>query len=185
MQEWWWVILGGLVAAGYGAAAFYKRSRKFRELLDRAILKVPVIGMIMNKAAMARFSRTLSTVFAAGVPLVDALESVAGATGNIVYSDAVMRMREDVATGQSLQLTMKQQNLFPHMVIQMTAIGEESGSLDAMLGKVADFYEEEVDNAVDALSSLLEPMIMVIIGGLVGSLVVAMYLPIFKMAAVV
>ncbi len=185
MQAWWWLLLGIIVGLGYAAGFFYKRSRKFRELLDRTILKIPVIGMIMHKAALARFARTLSTVFAAGVPLVDALESVAGATGNIVYSNAVLRMREDVATGQALQLTMKQQQLFPHMVIQMTAIGEESGSLDAMLSKVADFYEEEVDNAVDALSSLLEPMIMVIIGGLVGSLVVAMYLPIFKMAAVV
>jgi type IV pilus assembly protein PilC len=185
MQEWWWAMLGGAVGAAYGTIAFYKRSRKFRHLLDRAILKVPVVGVIMHKAAIARFSRTLSTVFAAGVPLVDSLESVSGATGNIVYSDAVLRMREDVATGQSLQLTMKQQQLFPHMVIQMTAIGEESGSLDEMLGKVADFYEEEVDNAVDALSSLLEPLIMVVIGGLVGGLVVAMYLPIFKMAAVV
>jgi len=185
MQAWWWLLLLGTVGAIYGIGNLYKRSRKFRELLDRAILKVPVIGMIIQKAALARFSRTLSTIFAAGVPLVEALESVAGATGNVVYSDAVLRMRELVATGQSLQLTMKQQNIFPHMVIQMTAIGEESGSLDAMLGKVADFYEEEVDNAVNALSSLLEPMIMVIIGGLVGSLVVAMYLPIFKMAAVV
>ena len=185
MQEWWWAILAGGVGGVYALGAFHKRSRKFRQVLDRAILKLPVIGIIMHKAAVARFARTLSTVFAAGVPLVDSLESVAGATGNIVYSDAVLRMREDVATGQSLQLTMKQQQLFPHMVIQMTAIGEESGSLDEMLGKVADFYEEEVDNAVDALSSLLEPLIMVIIGGLVGGLVVAMYLPIFKMAAVV
>jgi type IV pilus assembly protein PilC len=185
MQQWWWAILGVMVGAAYGAGAYYKRSLKFRELLDRAILKVPVIGSIMHKAALARFARTLSTVFAAGVPLVDALESVAGATGNIVYSKTVLRMREDVATGQSLQLTMKQQQLFPHMVIQMTAIGEESGSLDEMLSKVADFYEEEVDNAVDSLSSLLEPLIMVIIGTLVGGLVVAMYLPIFKMAAVV
>jgi type IV pilus assembly protein PilC len=185
MQDWWWAMLFGAVGAGYGTGQFYKRSRKFRHLLDRAALKLPIIGVILHKAALARFSRTLSTIFAAGVPLVDALDSVAGATGNIVYSDAVLRMREDVATGQSLQLTMKQQQLFPHMVIQMTAIGEESGALDEMLSKVADFYEEEVDNAVDALSSLLEPLIMVIIGSLVGSLVIAMYLPIFKMAAVV
>lgn len=185
MQAWWWVLLLGSIGAVYSIGNLHKRSRKFRHLMDKMILKLPIIGMIMHKAALARFARTLSTVFAAGVPLVDALESVAGATGNIIYSDAVMRMREDVATGQSLQLTMKQQQLFPHMVIQMTAIGEESGSLDEMLSKVADFYEEEVDNAVDALSSLLEPLIMVVIGGLVGSLVVAMYLPIFKMAAVV
>jgi type IV pilus assembly protein PilC len=149
------------------------------------VLKIPVIGSILNKAALARFARTLGTMFAAGVPLVEALESVGGATGNVVYTEAVARMREQVATGQALQLAMRQQDLFPHMVIQMTAIGEESGALDEMLGKVADFYEEEVDNAVDSLSSLLEPMIMVVIGGLVGSLVIAMYLPIFKLAAVV
>jgi type IV pilus assembly protein PilC len=185
MQQWWWLMLGVTVGVVYSALNLYKRSRRFRHLLDRFTLLIPVIGMIMRKSALARFARTLSTVFAAGVPLVDALESVAGATGSIVYADAVLRMRESVATGQSLQLTMKQQNLFPHMVIQMTAIGEESGALDDMLSKVADFYEEEVDNAVDSLSSLMEPMIMVIIGGMVGSLVVAMYLPIFKMAAVV
>ena len=185
MQQWWWALLLGLVATGYILSYFWKRSRKFRQTVDKMLLKIPVIGVILNKAAIARYARTLSTMFAAGVPLVEALESVAGATGNIVYSDAVMQMREDVATGQSLQLAMKQQNLFPHMVIQMVAIGEESGSLDHMLSKVADFYEEEVDNAVDALSSLLEPFIMVIIGTLVGGLVVAMYLPIFKMASVV
>jgi type IV pilus assembly protein PilC len=185
MQEWWWAMFLGAGGSVYFLINTYKRSRPFRHFMDKAVLKLPIIGVIMNKAAIARFSRTLSTIFAAGVPLVEALESVAGATGNIVYSDAVLHMRDDVATGQSLQLTMKQQNIFPHMVIQMTAIGEESGSLDAMLGKVADFYEEEVDNAVDALSSLLEPIIMVIIGTLVGGLIVAMYLPIFKMAAVV
>ena len=184
MQEWWWALIFGVAAVVYGFAAAMKRSRKLRHTMDKMMLKIPVVGMILNKAAIARFARTLSTMFAAGVPLVEALEAVAGATGNIVYSDAVLRMREDVATGQSLQLAMKQQELFPHMVIQMAAIGEESGSLDDMLGKVADFYEEEVDNAVDALSSLLEPFIIVIIGTLVGGLVVAMYLPIFKMAAV-
>ena len=185
MQQWWFVMLAGTMATIYAMGALYKRSRKFRHILDRAMLKLPVIGAILHKAAVARFARTLSTIFAAGVPLVESLESVAGATGNIIYSDAVMRIREDVATGQSLQLAMKQQNLFPHMVVQMTAIGEESGALEDMLAKVADFYEEEVDNAVDALSSLLEPLIMVIIGTLVGSLIIAMYLPIFKMAAVV
>jgi type IV pilus assembly protein PilC len=141
--------------------------------------------MVLDKSAIARFSRTLSTMSAAGVPLVEALDSVAGATGNVVYSDAVLRMREDVATGQSLQLAMKQRNLFPNMVIQMVAIGEESGALDDMLNKVADFYEEQVDNAVDAMSSLMEPIIMVILGVLIGGLVIAMYLPIFKMAAVI
>jgi type IV pilus assembly protein PilC len=141
--------------------------------------------MILNKSAIARFSRTLATMSAAGVPLVEALDSVAGATGNVVYSDAVLRMREDVATGQSLQLAMKQRNLFPNMVVQMVSIGEESGALDDMLNKVADFYEEQVDNAVDAMSSLMEPLIMVVLGTLVGGLVIAMYLPIFKMGSVI
>jgi len=185
MREWWWTIALAVGGAVYGIAKLHKKSRKFRELIDRTSLKLPIIGNILAKAAVARFARTLSTMFAAGVPLVEALDSVAGATGNIVYTNAVRRMREDVATGQSLQLSMRQRDLFPHMVIQMTAIGEESGALDDMLGKVADFYEEEVDNAVDALSSLLEPLIMVVIGTLVGGLVVAMYLPIFKLAAVV
>ncbi|AHF04940.1 type II secretion system protein F [Marichromatium purpuratum 984] len=185
LRQWWWAVFLGLGALGYGFTALYKRSRGLREGIDRMVLRIPVIGSILNKAALARFARTLSTMFAAGVPLVDALESVSGATGNIVYQDAVLKMREEVATGQSLQLAMRQRDLFPHMVIQMTSIGEESGALDTMLGKVADFYEEQVDNAVDSLSSLLEPMIMVIIGGLVGSLVVAMYLPIFKLASVV
>ncbi len=189
MSEWmtsyWWLLLSGIFLSIYIFVYFYKRSRKMRQTIDRTLLKTPIIGVILNKAAIARYARTLATMFAAGVPLVEALESVAGATGSVVYSDAVLRMREDVATGQSLQLTMKQQQLFPHMVIQMVAIGEESGSLDHMLSKVADFFEEEVDNAVDALSSLLEPFIMVIIGTLVGGLVVAMYLPIFKMASVI
>ncbi|TVO70780.1 type II secretion system F family protein [Sedimenticola selenatireducens] len=185
MTSYWWLLLLGTFAAVYFFGYSYKRSRKMREILDKTLLQFPIIGSIIHKATIARFSRTLATMFAAGVPLVEALESVAGATGNIIYSNAVLRMREDIATGQSLQLTMKQQQLFPHMVIQMVAIGEESGSLDHMLSKVADFYEEEVDNAVDALSSLMEPMIMVVIGTLVGGLVVAMYLPIFKMASVV
>ncbi len=185
LREWWWAVLIAVGAGIWGIGNLFKRSRKFRDMVDRASLKIPVIGGILNKAALARFARTLSTMFAAGVPLVEALESVAGATGNVVYEDAVLKMREEVATGQSLQLSMRQRNLFPHMVIQMTAIGEESGALDEMLAKVADFYEEQVDNAVDSLSSLLEPLIMVVIGGLVGSLVVAMYLPIFKLASVV
>ncbi|MBB1075433.1 type II secretion system F family protein [Rhodoferax sp. 4810] len=185
VREWWWMIGLGAGALGYAIAELFHRSRKFRELIDRAMLRFPIIGPILHKAAIARFARTLATMFAAGVPLVEALNSVAGATGNVVYGEAILTMREEVATGQSLQLAMRQRNLFPHIVVQMTAIGEESGSLDAMLSKVADFYEEQVDNAVDALSSLLEPLIMVVIGGLVGSLVVAMYLPIFKLAAVV
>jgi len=184
-RQWWWAIGLGLGAAGFGIGKLHQNSRKFRELLDRASLKAPIIGPILHKAAIARYARTLSTMFAAGVPLVEALGSVSGATGNVVYGEAILKMREEVATGQSLQMAMRQRNLFPHMVVQMTAIGEESGALDTMLSKVADFYEEEVDNAVDALSSLLEPLIMVVIGGLVGSLVVAMYLPIFKLAAVV
>ncbi len=175
-------VIGGLIwAFGY----FKKRSRKMREVLDRLILKVPIIGPILNKAAIARYARTLSTMFSAGVPLVEALESVAGATGNIVYEKAVLRMRDEVATGQRLQRAMESTGLFPNMVNQMIAVGEESGSLDEMSGKVATFYEAEVDNAVDAMSSLLEPMIMVILGVLVGGLVIAMYLPIFKLASVV
>ena len=164
---------------------FKKRSKAMREFLDRLILKVPVIGPILNKAAIARYARTLSTMFAAGVPLVEALESVAGATGNIVYENAVNKMRDEVSTGQRLQRAMENTGLFPNMVNQMIAVGEESGSLDEMSGKVATFYEAEVDNAVDAMSSLLEPLIMVVLGVLVGGLVVAMYLPIFKLASVV
>ncbi|ODB93962.1 type II secretion system protein F [Candidatus Thiodiazotropha endoloripes] len=185
VRDWWWVILGGVVVFVYFFISVWKRSRKLRHTIDRMLLKIPVIGMILNKSAIARFSRTLATMSAAGVPLVEALDSVAGATGNVVYSDAVLRMREDVATGQSLQLAMKQRNLFPNMVVQMVSIGEESGSLDDMLNKVADFYEEQVDNAVDAMSSLMEPLIMVVLGTLVGGLVVAMYLPIFKMGTAI
>ena len=164
---------------------FLKRSRPFRHFLDRVLLKAPVIGPILEKAAIARYARTLSTMFAAGVPLVEALESVAGATGNIVYEIGVLEIRDEVATGQRLQVAMENTGLFPNMVIQMIAVGEESGSLDAMSSKVADFYEADVDDAVDNLSSLLEPMIMAILGVLVGGLVVAMYLPIFKLGAVV
>jgi type IV pilus assembly protein PilC len=174
-------IIGGIAAFLY----FHKRSRALREFLDRTMLKIPVVGPIMQKASIARYARTLSTMFAAGVPLVEALESVAGATGNIVYENGVMRMRDEVATGQRLQQSMENTDLFPNMVIQMIAVGEESGSLDDMSAKVADFYEEDVDNSVDNLSSLLEPMIMAILGVLVGGLVVAMYLPIFKMGSVV
>jgi type IV pilus assembly protein PilC len=180
-------IFLAMVAAGAGYAFFYfhKRSRKMRQTLDRMMLKFPIIGPILNKSAIARYARTLSTMFAAGVPLVEALESVAGATGNIVYEDAVMKMRDEVSTGQRLQRAMENTGLFPNMVVQMIAVGEESGSLDEMSGKVAGFYEAEVDNAVDAMSSLLEPLIMAILGVLVGGLVVAMYLPIFKLGAVV
>ena len=176
------LVVGGAV---YAFTYFRKRSRKLREFLDRASLKVPIIGPILNKAAIARYARTLSTMFSAGVPLVEALDSVAGATGNIVYENAVLKMKDEVSTGQRLQRAMENTGLFPNMVVQMIAVGEESGSLDAMSGKVATFYEEDVDNAVDSMSSLLEPMIMAILGVLVGGLVIAMYLPIFKLGAVV
>ncbi len=176
------VLLGG---AGYAFFYLKKRSRPMRENIDRMMLKFPIVGPILVKAAIARFARTLATTFAAGVPLVEALNSVAGATGNIVYENAVMRMKDEVATGQRLQRAMENTNLFPNMVNQMIAVGEESGSLDQMAGKVADFYELEVDAAVDAMSSLLEPLIMAILGVLVGGLVIAMYLPIFKLGQAV
>jgi type IV pilus assembly protein PilC len=176
------VVAGGAV---FAFLYFQKRSRKFREWLDRLTLKAPVIGPIMHKSAVARFARTLSTMFAAGVPLVEAMDSVAGATGNIVYENATLAIRDEVATGTRLQRAMENTDLFPNMVIQMIAVGEESGALDEMSGKVATFYEAEVDNAVDSMSSLLEPLIMAILGVLVGGLVIAMYLPIFKLGAVV
>ena len=181
-QGWYLALLAG--AGIYTFFYFKKRSRAMRHFLDRAALKMPVIGPILQKASIARYARTLSTMFSAGVPLVEALESVAGATGNIVYEQGVMQMKDEVATGQRLQQAMENTDLFPNMVIQMIAVGEESGSLDEMSAKVADFYEEDVDNAVDNLSSLLEPMIMAILGILVGGLVVAMYLPIFKMGSI-
>jgi type IV pilus assembly protein PilC len=184
MQEWWWAVFGIIGGVVFVIMQIKKRSRKFNHLIDRMILKMPIIGDIMNKAAIARYARTLSTMSAAGVPLVEALESVAGATGNIVYSEAVLQMREQVATGIQLQQSMKNVGLFPHMVVQMVAIGEEAGSVESMLGKVADFYEEEVDNAVDSLASLIEPLIMAILGVLVGGLIIAMYLPIFMLGSV-
>jgi len=182
-KGWFIALLIGAAVATF--LYFKKRSRPMRQFLDRVTLKMPIIGPIMVKAAIARYARTLSTMFSAGVPLVEALESVSGATGNIVYEIGVLEIRDEVATGQRLQQAMENTDLFPNMVIQMIAVGEESGSLDAMSAKVADFYEEDVDNAVDNLSSLLEPMIMSILGVLVGGLVVAMYLPIFKMGAVI
>jgi len=185
MRDKGWALLIGTIAAISGYVYMYKRSRKLRETQDRVMLKAPVVGPILVKAAIARYARTLSTMFAAGVPLVEALNSVAGACGNIVYEDAVLAIRDEVSTGQRLQRAMTNTELFPNMVIQMIAVGEESGSLDEMSSKVADFYEEDVDNAVDNMSSLLEPIIMAILGVLVGGLVVAMYLPIFKMGAVV
>ena len=185
LQDNWYFVFGVLAAAGYGFVQMKKRSPAFNHFLDRLILQFPIIGAIMHKAAISRFARTLSTMSAAGVPLVEALYSVAGATGNIIYSNAIMQMRDEVSTGMQLQLSMRQVNLFPNMVVQMVAIGEESGSLDSMLGKVADFYEEEVDNAVDSLSSLIEPMIMALLGVIVGGLVIAMYLPIFKLGSAI
>jgi type IV pilus assembly protein PilC len=182
-QGWWMGLLTG--GAFFVFFYFKKRSRALRQFLDRLSLKIPIIGPILTKAAIARFARTLSTMFAAGVPLVEAMESVAGATGNIIYENAVMRMRDEVATGQRLQRAMENTALFPNMVVQMIAVGEESGSLDAMSAKVADFYELEVDTAVDGLASLLEPLIMAILGVLVGGLVIAMYLPIFKLGAAI
>ncbi|MGH8250264.1 MAG: type II secretion system F family protein [Steroidobacteraceae bacterium] len=182
-QGWW---MGMLIAAGVFVFIYFKkRSLALRQLIDRTMLKIPIIGPILVKAAIARYARTLATMFSAGVPLVEAMDSVAGATGNIVYEQAVLRMRDEVATGQRLQRAMENTGLFPNMVVQMIAVGEESGSLDAMASKVADFYELEVDTAVDGLSSLLEPLIMAILGVLVGGLVIAMYLPIFKLGAVI
>jgi type IV pilus assembly protein PilC len=179
------LLLIMIIATIVGFVMVKKRSKKFAHFLDRMSLKIPIVGPILEKAAIARFCRTLAITFAAGVPLVDALKIVSGATGNQVYNEATARIRSDVAVGHQLQLAMQQTNVFPNMVIQMAAIGEEAGSLDEMLIKVAEAYEEEVNNAVDALSSLLEPLIIVIVGVLVGALVIAMYLPIFKMAAVI
>ncbi|WP_291215295.1 type II secretion system F family protein [Dokdonella sp.] len=185
MVSYWWMVFLILVGTAVGFVMFYKRSKKFQHFVGRALLKIPVVGEILRQSAIARFARTLGVTFKAGVPLVEALDSVANATGSVVYNEAVKRVREDVAVGHQLQLAMKQTDLFPNMVTQMVAIGEEAGALDAMLFKIAEFYETEVNNAVDALSSLLEPLIMVVIGTLVGSMVVGMYLPIFKLGSVV
>jgi type IV pilus assembly protein PilC len=185
MQHMGWMVIAAVGAGIYAFLYFKKRSRNMRRALDRMLLKFPIIGPIMVKAAIARFSRTLSTMFAAGVPLVEAMQSVAGATGNIVYEEATLRMKDEVSTGQRLQRAMENTGLFPNMVVQMIAVGEESGSLDTMSAKVAEFYEAEVDNAVDAMSSLMEPAIMAILGVLVGGMVIAMYLPIFKLGAAI
>jgi type IV pilus assembly protein PilC len=184
-QDYWWAIFGGIAAVVVGALEARKRSPKVAHAVDRFSLKIPVVGEILEKSAIARFSRTLATMFAAGTPLVEAMASVAGACGNIVFYNATMKMRDEVATGTQLQVAMRESGIFPNMVIQMVAIGEESGSLDAMLSKVADWYEQEVDDSVEALTSLLEPVIMAVLGVLIGGLVVAMYLPIFKMGQVV
>ena len=181
MQEWWLALLGGIIVASFGFIEAKKRFPAFNDALDKAAIKAPIIGNIVFKATIARFARTLATTFAAGVPLVDALESVAGATGNVIYRNAVNKIKEDVSSGTQLNFSMKASGVFPAMAVQMTAIGEESGALDAMLDKVATYYEDEVDNAVDGLTSLLEPMIMAILGVLVGGLIIAMYLPIFQL----
>ena len=185
MVSYWWLVLIIVGGSIFGLNFSFKRSVRFQHAVDRAILKLPVIGQIMHNSAVARFARTTAVTFKAGVPLVEALDTVAGATGNLVYEKAVLRMRDDVSVGYPLNMAMKQTQLVPHMVVQMTAIGEEAGALDTMLFKVAEYFEQEVNNAVDALASLLEPFIMVIIGVLVGGLVVGMYLPIFKIAATV
>lgn len=183
--EWWWAIFGSI---GFGIWFFFytwKRSVSFQATMDRLLLKLPVFGELVRKATIARFARTMSTMFAAGVPLVEALDSVAGASGNRVYYDATKKIQSEISTGTSLTVAMQNAEVFPNMVLQMTAIGEESGALDSMLGKVADFYEGEVDDAVEALSSLMEPIIMVVLGVLIGGLVIAMYLPIFKLGQIV
>jgi len=183
--KWWWAIFGSV---GFGVWFFFytwKRSVKMQNVIDRFFLKIPIFGPLIRKATIARWTRTLSTMFAAGVPLVEALDSVAGAAGNFVYYEATKKIQQEVSAGVSLTVAMTNTNVFPNMVIQMVSIGEESGSLDGMLGKVADFFEQEVDDAVDALSSLMEPMIMVVLGVLIGGMVIAMYLPIFKMGQAV
>jgi len=183
--EYWYAIFGSIFGAVYGFMYMWKRSVKVQIFMDKVMLRLPIFGDLVRKSSIARWTRTLSTMFAAGVPLVEALESVAGACGNIVFENAVLKMRDEVATGQRLQRAMENTGLFPNMVIQMIAVGEEAGALDAMSAKVATFYEAEVDNAVDSMSSLLEPLIMAILGVLVGGLVIAMYLPIFKLGAAV
>jgi len=182
---YWWLIFGGIGGGLYTFFYFWKRSRKMQAVMDRLMLKLPIFGELIRKASIARWSRTLATMFAAGVPLVEAFDSVAGAAGNAVYFDATKYIQREVTTGNSLTVAMQNTEVFPSMVLQMVAIGEEAGSLDAMLSKVADFYEAEVDDAVEALSSLMEPIIMVVLGTLIGGMVVAMYLPIFKMGQVV
>lgn len=185
LQQWWWIVIGGLVGSFFGVKYALRRSEAFRDWRDKWLLKLPLIGTLMYKSAVARYARTLSTTFAAGVPLVEALDSVSGATGNVVFKNAVQRIRQDVSTGMQLNFSMRASGIFPNLAIQMTAIGEESGALDDMLDKVASFYEAEVDNLVDNLTSLMEPFIMVVLGVVVGGLVVAMYLPIFQLGSAI
>ena len=185
LQAWWFVALIMIIAIGYAYGQAHRRSKPFRDFEDRTLLKAPVVGDIVYQAAVARYARTLSTTFAAGVPLVDALDSVAGAAGNVVFYNAVMKIKEDVSAGSQLNFSMRATNVFPSLATQMTGIGEESGNLDGMLEKVADYYEAEVDNKVDNLTTLLEPLIMSVLGILVGGLIIAMYLPIFQLGNVV
>ncbi|QIB49601.1 MULTISPECIES: type II secretion system F family protein [Pseudomonas] len=185
LQSWWFIILIGLIVLGYVYTQVNRKSLKFRDAQDRALLKAPVVGKIIYEAAVARYARTLSTTFAAGVPLVDALDSVGGAVGNVVFRNAVMKVKEDVSAGSQLNFSMRTTNVFPSLAVQMAGIGEESGNLDGMLEKVADYYEAEVDNKVDNLTTLLEPLIMSVLGVLVGGLIIAMYLPIFQLGSVV
>jgi type IV pilus assembly protein PilC len=184
LANWWW-MLGVSIAGALGFAFTYKASANLQRTVDRLGLKIPVVGMILHQSAISRFARTLALTFKAGVPLVEALDTVAGATGSVIYDEAVAKIRDDVAVGYSLNLAMKQVGIFPPMVVQMVGIGEESGALDSMLFKVAEFYEGEVNNSVDALTSLMEPFIIVVLGTMVGGMVVAMYLPIFKLGAAI
>lgn len=185
IQNHGWVIVLLLVSTVFTFKRLHRTSVKFRDQLDRALLKTPIMGNILYKAAVARFARTLATTFSAGVPLLDALDSVAGAAGNVVFKTAVHKVKADVSTGMQLHFSMRSTGIFPTMALQMTSIGEESGTLDAMLDKVAQHYEMEVDNAVDSLTALMEPLIMSVLGILVGGLIIAMYLPIFELGAVV
>jgi len=183
--EYWWAIFGSIGGSLYAFFYTWKRSTHMQAVLDRWFLKLPIFGPVIQKATVARWARTLATMFSAGVPLVEALDSVAGAAGNYVYFEATKKIQGEVSTGTSLTVAMQNAQVFPNMVLQMAAIGEESGALDSMLGKIADFYEREVDDAVDALASLMEPLIMVVLGTLIGGLVIALYLPIFKMGSIV
>ncbi|WP_273023385.1 type II secretion system F family protein [Rheinheimera sp.] len=185
MQQYWWLVLAGVIVASFLIKRTYASNLKFRTWADGRIIKLPVIGSILNKAAVARYARTLSTTFAAGVPLIEALESAAGASGNEVYKNAILFIREEVSAGIQMHHAMKQTDQFPEMVISMVSIGEETGALDSMLAKVANIYEQEVDDAVDGLTALLEPMIMAVLGVVIGGLIIAMYLPIFQMGSVV
>tara|TARA_R110000751_G_scaffold84763_1_gene169429 strand:+ start:14699 stop:15961 length:1263 start_codon:yes stop_codon:yes gene_type:complete len=185
LQTWWFIVLIAILVGGYAYGKAHVKSKRLRDAEDRTLLKAPVVGKIVYEAAVARFARTLSTTFAAGVPLVEALDSVAGASGNVVFYNAVMKIKEDVSAGSQLNFSMRTTNVFPSLAVQMAGIGEESGNLDGMLEKVADYYEAEVDNKVDNLTTLLEPIIMCVLGVLVGGLIIAMYLPIFQLGAVV